>query len=121
MAELARRHHFEVIIPIWGEQAHRGLVLSYAGPLIQPGFPNTLFVQTDRRYWIRASMRDAVPQDLLFICGDDQRWNDNAAKLPPYKLVPFTFGKARLIKGNTLPVGELVHRLGFDMGPFPER
>lgn len=121
VAELARRHHFEVIIPIWGEQAHRGLVLSYAGPLIQHGFPKTLFVQTDRRYWIRASMRDAVPQDLLFICGDDQRWNDNAAKLPPYKLVPFTFGKARLIQGNTLPVGELVHRLGFDMGPFPER
>lgn len=118
VAELARRERIDALIALWGPEAHRGLVLCYAGPLVQPGLPQTLFVGHDRRYWVRSGMRDAAPSRILFICGDDERWGSNAHRMPPVRLVPFRFGRGRLIEGNTLPVEELLHRLDFDLGPL---
>ena len=109
----------DLIVTLFGEGAQPFMALNYAGPILEPGMPRTLFLAIDRRFWRRREERDAVRPRVLFVGADESYWSSARKGVPEMEVVPFGTARARLLKDNTLTTGELLRRMGWDLGPMP--
>lgn len=79
--DLARLHsealHYkaDLIVALDGDGKYRSQLIAYGAPVLEPTLPATLLAGTDRRKWRRDEERSRISSTILFVGGEEERWN----------------------------------------------
>lgn len=119
IAEISASEGIDLVVAFSNDPEKRSAVLSYAAPLLNPHVPNTLFVGHDRRYHLRSASRNAVFPTILLLGCDDSIWDEGMRSLPGAFPAAIRGRRALLLRGNGMPLSEILDRLGRDLGPLP--
>jgi len=124
LQSIAQEHHVDLVLCLDADGKYRSQLVTYAGRILAPDFPPTLYAGVDRRYWRRLEEEGIQRSTILVIGGEYETWEVLRDEHPGVVLVGDPAERTHVLKENQLSIEDVLRLFGRSLhfsGPVTPR
>lgn len=109
---IAQDHSVDLVLCLDADGKYRSQLVTYAGRILAPDFPPTLYAGVDRRYWRRLEEEGTQRSTILVIGGEYETWEVLRDEHPGVVLVGDPAERTHVLKENQLSIEDVLALFG---------
>lgn len=112
LQSIAQDHSVDLVLCLDADGKYRSQLVTYAGRILAPDFPPTLYAGVDRRYWRRLEEQGIQRSTILVIGGEYETWEVLRDEHPGVVLVGDPAERTHVLKENQLSIEDVLALFG---------